>query len=126
MIDKYLVREYSYYVPRYKDINRRKGVCVMRISSIHVAQPTNVNYSLKRRNAQTNQMQTSQMNFKSWKSSAGAVGGALLGLGLGTVLSGGLLAPLLLTCSGCYIGNMYGISKEDDKNNNDWDYESYV
>ena len=37
---------------KYRDIkknNRRKGVCVMRISSINVAQPRNVNYNLKTR-----------------------------------------------------------------------------
>lgn len=98
----------------------------MRISSINVAQPRNFNHNLRKNNVQTNQMQTPQTSFRSWKSAAGTVGGAMVGFGAAAILSGALLPALLLTCSGGYLGNLYGISKEDDKNNNDWDYESYA
>ena len=101
MIDKYFVKSYIYKVPRYKEDNRRKGVCVMRISSISVAQPRNVNYNLKSRCSQN-------PNFQGKGGLFGLVGGTAVGLGL-TFISGGALAwtiPLFGGAAGIG-GDMY-------------------
>ena len=53
-----------------------------------------------------------QPSFKGWKAGAGAAIGAGLGLLLGTVLSGGLLAPLFVAEVGTFAGAVAGSSQE--------------
>ena len=87
----------------------------MRISSISVAQPRNVNYNLKSRHGQN-------PNFQGKGGLIGLVGGTAIGLGL-TVLSGGALAwtiPLLGGTAGIG-GDMY--EKKDKPSSDDYDYD---
>lgn len=122
MIDKYFVRSYSNKVPRYKIERKWKGVCVMRISSISVAQPVNLNYKTRKRNVQSQPMSTQQPAFKGWKGLAGSVAGTVIGGAAGIILTGGLgVIPFLLAGTGTIAGGKYGRSKE----NNDDDYADH-
>lgn len=83
----------------------------MRISSINIAQPRNVNYNLKTRQTmpQTNYLkQSNEVPFKGLKAGLFGLIGAGAGAAIGTVLSGGLLAPLLLASAGTYVGCVSG------------------
>ncbi len=73
----------------------------MRVSSINVAQPRNLNYNLRNKNAQT-------PNFRGWGGALGTIGGAAVGIVL-TAASGGALAWTipLLGGSGAIGGDMY-------------------
>lgn len=84
----------------------------MRISSIHVAQPMNVNHNLRRNNVQN-------PNFKGWGGALGTIGGSAVGIGL-TLLSGGALAwtiPMLGGAGGIG-GDIY--EKKDKPSSDDY------
>ena len=118
MIDKYFVESYSVRVPRYKEDNRRKGVCVMRVSSINVAQPRNVNYNFKTRQSVPQKSmlhQESAVSFKGIKAGFWSIVGTGVGAAAGFVMSGGLLAPLILGSAGTYAGALFGKSRENDE-----------
>lgn len=83
----------------------------MKISPISVAQPR----ALKRVNKvsqKTNNFQATPA-FKGWKAGLFSTIGTGVGIGVGTLLSGGLLAPLLCGMLGTMGGGIYGSSKED-------------
>jgi len=95
----------------------------MRVSSINVAQPRNVNYMMKSRSVNTQPVQTQQTSFKGWKAGLGSIIGTGAGIVAGTVLSGGALLPVLLAGAvGTTAGAMYGSSKEDN-HSDDYDYD---
>ena len=88
----------------------------MRISSINVAQPRNVNYNLKTRQTlpQVNlTQQPDSVSFKGLRAGLFGVIGAGLGATIGTVISGGILAPLLLASAGTYVGCVSGSENEN-------------
>ena len=99
----------------------------MRISSIHVAQPRNVNYNLRTRKVQeqTNLLQTqAEPSFKGWKAGAWGIVGTIIGGGAAAVLSGGALLPVLLaSAAGTTGGCIYGSSKEDNHSDDYVDYD---
>ena len=88
----------------------------MRISSINVVQPSNVNYSLKARKVQPKMQQVpSEPSFKGWKAGAWGIVGTIVGGSAAALLSGGALLPVLLAASaGTTGGCIYGSSKEDN------------
>ena len=94
----------------------------MRVSSISVAQPRNLNYQKRTahvKNVQT-QQEAMQPAFKGWKGSLGYLAGTVIGGTVGTILSGGLVIPFILAGTGAIAGGEYGKSKED---NNGDDYQ---
>ena len=95
----------------------------MRISSISIAQPVRMNYTKRTTNVQLQPKQTQQPAFKGWKAGLGSLIGTGAGIVLGTVLSGGLLAPLLLGAAGTTAGAIYGSSKEDHSSDDHIDYD---
>ena len=95
----------------------------MRISSISIAQPANVNYKMRTRKAQARTMQMQQPAFKGWRAGAGYLIGAGIGATVGTVLSGGLLVPFILGATGAISGGTYGKSKEGSDGYDDYNYD---
>ena len=89
----------------------------MKISPICVVQSGNSNYKTKKRAVMQHTalpLQNQAVPFKGLKATLFGSVGTGLGVALGTVLTGGLLAPLLLGSAGTYVGVLYGKSKEDD------------
>ena len=94
----------------------------MRISSINVAQPRNLNFVKKTRKENPQTVQTEQPSFKGWKAGVYGVAGTALGGVIAGVLSGGALLPILLLGSaGTAGGCIYGSSKEDNHDNDSYD-----
>ena len=94
----------------------------MRVSSISVAQPRNLNYKMRTANVKNVQTQPESMQpaFKGWKGSLGYLAGTVIGGTVGTIISGGLFIPFILAGTGAIAGGEYGKSKED---NNGDDYQ---
>ena len=65
-----------------------------------------------------------EVSFKGWRGSAGSIIGSLAGVGLGTILSGGLLAPLLLAGAGAVAGGIAG-TKSDEEHGNGENNDNY-
>ena len=88
----------------------------MRISSINVAQPRNVNYNLRTRQSLPQvslKQEPDSVSFKGLRAGIFGMIGAGLGATIGTVISGGLLAPLLLASEGTYVGCVSGSDNKD-------------
>ena len=95
----------------------------MRISSINVAQPRNINYKMNARKNHVQQASVQDLSFKGWKAGLGGMLGTAGGVIIGSVLSGGALLPaLLLGAVGTTGGCIYGSSKEDH-HDDDYDYD---
>ena len=97
----------------------------MRINSISIAQPRNINYKMKARNEQTQPVKTEQPQFKGLKAGAYGVLGTFIGGATAALLSGGALLPILLAgAAGTTGGCIYGKSKEGHKSDDYYDYGS--
>lgn len=84
----------------------------MRISPIGYSQIRTTIIAKERKSVHDVPTGTQDVNFKGWKAGLGGMVGAGLGLAVGTALSGGLLAPLILAEVGTLGGCIYGCSKE--------------
>ena len=90
----------------------------MRLSSINVAQPRNVNYNFKTRQSAPQRSMSHQehaIQFKGIKAGLWSLLGTGVGAAAGFVMTGGLLAPLLLGSAGTYAGALFGKSRENDE-----------
>ena len=99
----------------------------MRVSSISVAQPRNLNYKMRTKHVQNVQVQpeSSQPAFKGWKGSLGYLAGTAIGATVGTIISGGLFIPFILAGTGAIAGGEYGKSKEDNGGDDYQDRATY-
>lgn len=96
----------------------------MRISSINVALPKNYNYQTKVKEAQAPKVNVEQPSFKGLKGGLFSAIGMVVGGAVGTVLTGGIVAPFLLAAAGAVAGGEYGNKDESHCDENGIPYDN--